>query len=84
MLIIIKTNIYSTSHTCEVHSFLVLGVRSSEFGVRSSEFGVRSSEFGVRSSEARYSVYRSESRSRRSLMSPRNAIAEIMGAFENP
>ncbi|CCQ52090.1 Cytosine deaminase [Crocosphaera watsonii WH 8502] len=30
-------NIYSTSHTCEVQSFLVLGVRSSEFGVRSSE-----------------------------------------------
>ena len=24
--------IYSTSHTCEIQSFLVLGVRSSEFG----------------------------------------------------
>ena len=32
---------YSTSHTCEVQSFLVLGVRSSELGVRSSELGVR-------------------------------------------
>ncbi len=28
---------YSSSHTCEVQGFLVLGVRSSEFGVRSSE-----------------------------------------------
>ena len=32
---------YSTSHTCDVQSFLVLGVRSSELGVRSSELGVR-------------------------------------------
>ncbi len=32
--------IYSNSHTCEVHSFLVLGVRSSEFGVRSYILGV--------------------------------------------
>ena len=32
---------YSTSHTCDVQSFLVLGVRSSELGVRCSELGVR-------------------------------------------
>ena len=32
---------YSTSHTCDVQSFLVLGVRSSELGFRSSELGVR-------------------------------------------
>ena len=32
---------YSTSHTCDIQSFLVLGVRSSELGVRSSELGVR-------------------------------------------
>ncbi len=28
----LKIRVYSTSHTCEVQSFLVLGVRSSEFG----------------------------------------------------
>ena len=32
---------YSTSHTCDVQSFLVLGVRSSELGFRRSELGVR-------------------------------------------
>ncbi|WP_287140471.1 hypothetical protein, partial [Crocosphaera sp.] len=44
------------SHTCEVQSFLVLGVRSSEFGVRSSEFG--GSILGVpHESEKRYSLW---------------------------